>query len=211
MEEKSGDLVRLTKDQVGPASEILTRAFFQDSKLTHILPDEETRKERARHLFGFELRYGIHYGRVYATSPGIEGVAVWLPSEKSEITFWRALRSGGMGLHKGLGKEAMERLLSFSALVDRFHKKHAPDPHCYLFFIGVDPSFHGKGYASRLIRPVLGRLDRKKIACYLNTQNVKNIPVYEHFGFKVVEQVALPGTNIVHTDMLRKPGEKEGN
>jgi ribosomal protein S18 acetylase RimI-like enzyme len=209
--ERARGLIRLSKDQVGPASEVLTRAFFRDSKLTYLLPDEAARRELARHLFGFEIRYGMNYGRVYATSPGLEGLAVWLPSEKSEVTFWRAFRSGGMGLQKGLGKEAMDRLLSFSALVDEFHKKHAPDPHCYLFFIGVAPSFQGKGFGSRLIRPVLAALDRKKTACYLNTQNEKNISVYEHFGFQVVEQVTLPGTGIVHTGMLRKtakPGER---
>ncbi len=169
MADPAGGLVRLAKDQVGPASELLARAFFHDSKLTYILPGEAERRERARYLFGFEIRYGLNYGRVYATSPGLEGLAVWLPSGKSEVTFWRAFLSGGMGLQKGLGKESMDRLLSFSALVDEYHRKHAPDPHCYLFFIGVDPAFHGKGYASRLIRPVLGQLDRKKVACYLNT------------------------------------------
>jgi hypothetical protein len=30
------------------------------------------------------------YGDVFATSPELEGIAVWLPSKKSEITLWRA-------------------------------------------------------------------------------------------------------------------------
>jgi ribosomal protein S18 acetylase RimI-like enzyme len=205
MADPAGRLIRLAKDQVGPASEVLTRAFFHDSKLTYILPDEEERKERARYLLEFELKYGMRYGRVYATSPRLEGLAVWLPSERSEITFWRAFRSGGMSLQKRLGRENMDRLLAFSALVERYHKKHAPDPHCYLFFIGVDPAFQGKGFAARLLMPVLVSLEKKDIACYLNTQNERNIPLYEHFGFQVVERVTLPGTGIAHTGMIREP------
>jgi len=201
----AGGLIRLARNQVGPASEVLTRAFFNDSKLTYILPDEAERGDRGRHLFGFELRYGLRYGRVYATSPRLEGLAVWLPSGKSEITSWRAFRSGGMSLQKGLGKENMGRLLAFSDLVDKYHTKHAPDPHCYLFFLGVDPAFQGKGWASRLMMPVLLEMERKKISCYLNTQNERNIPLYEHFGFQVIEQVTLPGTGIIHTGMIRKP------
>jgi ribosomal protein S18 acetylase RimI-like enzyme len=210
MDEPAGGLVRLSKDQIGPASELLTRAFFQDSKLTCLLPDEDMRKERGRYLFEFELRYGMRYGRVYATSPRLEGVAVWLPSERSEITFWRAFRSGGMTLQKRLGKESMDRLLAFSAFVDRCHRKHAPDPHCYLFFLGVDPAFQGKGFASRLLAPVLISLERKGIDCYLNTQNERNVPLYQHFGFRVVDREILPGTNIVHTGMLRRPAEIGG-
>jgi len=211
MVEPNKGIIQLLTDQIGPASEILTRAFFHDSKLTYIFPDAEIRNERARHLFEFELRYGMNYGKVFTTSPSLEGVAVWLPSEKSEITFWRAIRSGGMGLQKGLGKENMKRLLSFSAIVDKLHKKHAPDPHCYLFFIGVNPEFHGKGFSGRLIRPVLGWLDDRKMACYLSTQNEKNISLYQHYGFEIVEQLTLPNTNIVHTGMLRKPQEKESS
>jgi ribosomal protein S18 acetylase RimI-like enzyme len=99
----------------------------------------------------------------------------------------------------------MKRLLAFSDQVDAYHKKHAPGPHCYLFFIGVDPRFQGKGLGGKLLRPLLDRMDKRGMSCYLNTQNEKNIRLYEHFGFSVVEQVMLPGTEILHTGMVRKP------
>ena len=201
-------LIRLSKDQVGPAAEVLTRAFFNDSKLTYLLPDEEERRKRARYLFEFELRYGLRYGRVYATSQRLEGIAVWLPSEKSGITSWRAFRSGALKLRKGLGKEYMARLLEFADLVDMYHTKDAPGPHCYLFFIGVDPAFQGQGFAARLMTPILIELEKKDIPCYLNTQNERNIPLYEHFGFRVVGRVTLPG-GIVHTGMMWEPVPNE--
>ena len=159
MPELKGDIVRLSGQQVGPASEMLTRAFFDDPKLAHLLPDITAKKELSRYLFKFELHYGMNYGDVYTTSPSVEGVAVWLPSSKSEITFWRAFRSGGIMLQKQLGKTVMDRLMSFSAAVDNLHKKHAPFPHYYLFFIGVDPVYQKKRVASRLITPMLGWLD----------------------------------------------------
>ena len=205
MDIQAGDIIRLSKDQIGPASEMLVEAFYNDSKLTHILPDEQVRKEMGKQLFAFHLRYGLNYGRVYATSPGLEGVAVWLPSNRSEVTFWRAMRSGGMALQKELSKDAMKRLLSFADQVDAYHKKHVSDRHCYLFFIGVDPRLHGKGYGGKLIRPMLDRMDKMQMACYLNTQNEKNIGLYEHFGFTVIEQVRLPESGILHTGMVRNP------
>lgn len=205
MVELRGDIERLSKPQIGQAGEMLTRAFSDDPKLTHLMPDITEKKELSRYLFEFELQYGMNYGDVYTTSPSIEGVAVWLPSTKSEITIWRAFRSGGLRLQKQLGKKIMDRLMAFSTAVDTLHKKHAPYPHYYLFFIGVDPSYQKKRVASRLITPMLIWLDTRKLPCYLNTQNEKNIGIYEHYGFEVIEQLALPDSGIVHTAMQRNP------
>jgi ribosomal protein S18 acetylase RimI-like enzyme len=205
MAELKGDIVRLLRQQVGQAGAMLTRAFSDDPKLTHLIPDIAEKKELSRYLFEFELQYGMNYGDVYTTSPSVEGVAVWLPSSKSEITFWRAFRSGGMRLQKQLGKQIMNRLMSFSTAVDTLHKKHAPFPHYYLFFIGVDPAYQKKRVAGRLITPMLGWLDMQKLPCYLNTQNEKNIGLYEHYGFQVMEQLVLPDSGIVHTALHRNP------
>ena len=204
-EDPHDPLIRLPGADTARACEMLSRAFFQDAKMAHLMPEIAARKDRSRHLFEFELRYGMLYGNVYMTSPAVEGVAVWLPSDKAEVTLWRAFRAGGMGLQRHLGKESMDRLMAFSTAIDDLHKKHLPSPHCYLFFIGVDPSYQGQGYAGRLLRPMLNRLDTNKIPCYLNTQNEKNIGLYEHFGFRVIDQLTLPGTDILHTAMQRDP------
>lgn len=205
MADQMGDLVRLRDEQVAPASMMLTRAFFNDPKLTYIAPDADRRLEMGRHLFAFELRYGLRYGRVYATSPALEGVSVWVPSDRSAITFWRAMRAGVLAMRKGLGKAALNRVVAFSDMVDSYHARHFPDPHCYLFFLGVDPDFQGKGFGSRLLRPVLDGLDRTKTPCYLNTQNAANIRFYEHFGFEVAGQAKLPDSDLLHTGMIRRP------
>jgi len=205
MAELKGDIVRLKKQQIGQAGEMLTRAFFDDPKLTHLIPEIAAKKELSRYLFEFELQYGMNYGDVYTTSPAVEGVAVWLPSAKSEVTFWRAFRSAGMVLQKHLGKQIMNRLMSFSTEIDLLHKKQVHFPHYYLFFIGVDPVYQKKRVASRLITPMLSWLDIQKLPCYLNTQNEKNIGLYEHYGFEVMEQLVLPDSDIVYTAMQRNP------
>jgi ribosomal protein S18 acetylase RimI-like enzyme len=205
MVEIGGDIMRLSSHQIGAAGAMLTRAFFDDPKLTHILPEVSDRIERSRFLFEFELRYGMLYGDVWAPSEGADGVAVWLPSATSEMTLWRVFRAGGFALPKQLGKEGMDRLISFSAFVDQVHKEQAPQPHYYLFFIGVDPALQKNGIARRLIRPVLHWLDAQGLPCYLNTQNGKNIGLYEHFSFHVIGQLPVPGSGITHTGMWRDP------
>jgi ribosomal protein S18 acetylase RimI-like enzyme len=197
--------VCLGKSDIPRAAAMLARAFFSDPKMTHLLPEVAARIERSRFLFEFELRYGLIYGEVYATSPACEGVCVWLPSKKSAISLWRAFRAGGFRLRGQLGPEGFDRLMAFSKRVDELHAQHLPAPHTYLFFIGVDPSHQKTGCAGRLIRPMLGRLDATGIPCYLNTQNEKNVGLYEHFGFRVIDRQMIPGTPVVHTAMVRGP------
>lgn len=199
------DLTRLSKAQVGPAAEMLARSFLQDPKMISFVPDTGKTLALSRHILEFELRYGIMYGEAYATSPSLEGVAVWLPSEKAEISFWRALRAGAFRLRGTVGKEIMNNILSFSDYIDGLHRQHVPGSHWYLFFIGVDPAYQGKGFASRLIRPMLSRLDQEKKSCYLVTQNEQNVALYEHYGFAVVDHSTIPGTGVGHWEMFREP------
>lgn len=205
MAENAKAPIRLGDNDIPQAAAMLTRAFFSDPKMTHLIPEVAARTDRSHFLFEFELRYGLIYGEVFTTSPACEGVIVWLPSEKSAVTLWRAFRAGGFRLRDQLGPEAMDRLMAFSGRVDELHSKHLPGPHTYLFFIGIDPAHQGKGYAGRLIRPMLDKLDAKRMPCYLNTQNEKNVSLYEHFGFRVIDRQTIPGSPIMHTAMVRDP------
>jgi hypothetical protein len=139
MADPNGLPVRLLETDVGRACTMLSRAFFRDPKMLHLISDIALRTDQSQHLFSFELRYGMIYGEVYTTSPAVEGVAVWLPSDNYEISLWRAFRCGGLGLQWHLGTQTMDRLMAFSAAVDELHKKHLPFPHYYLFFPGSAP------------------------------------------------------------------------
>jgi GNAT superfamily N-acetyltransferase len=81
----------------------------------------------------------------------------------------------------------------------------APFPHWYGFLLGVDPVFQGKGYASALIMPMLTRLDRERLPCYLETHKEKNVSIYKHYGFKLIHEETIPRTSINHWVMLRDP------
>lgn len=207
MRKPPGNLIRLGRSQLDRASAMLTWAFFEDPKLAYIILDPSARQTLGKELLGFELRYGMKYGEVYATSPELEGIAVWLPSKYAQITTWRAILSGALRLRKAIGVNRMERLMKFSDFLDTSHARHAPYPHSYLFFVGVSPAHQGKGFASKLIRPVLDRLDGTATSCYLATQNPGNVPMYEHFGFSVVERTKIPGSDVAHIAMVRLPKE----
>ena len=199
----SNSLVRLTKAQVKPVAEIMARAFQDYPLMAYFFPDESARKNKLPHVFQHMIRYGILYGEVYATSQNLEGVAVWLRSEKVHRTLWRNIRSSNWSvLFKG-ARRNISRERHFGDYAASMQKRHAPFPHLYLQIIGVDPVHQGKGYASVLLRAMFAKIDEERLPCYIMTQIEKNVSIYQHHGFRVMEESTFPGSDVITWAMLR--------
>lgn len=197
------DLVRLNKAQVKSVAEMMARAFQDTSISAYFFPDVSERKKKAPYTFQSMIRYGLLYGEVYATSLNLEGVAVWLPSDKVHRTLWRNIRSGNLPISFKVGKEALSRQRTFGEYVSSIHKRHVPFAHWYLQLLGVDPVYQGKGYGSILLRSMFARIDKERLPCYLETTTEKNVSIYQHHGFKVVEEGKIPGSEVTVWAMLR--------
>lgn len=204
MEADSGNLVRLKKSQIKPAAETLARAFQDYPAFIYIIPDASERRKKSPHLFQFFMRFGILYGEVYATSPNMEGVAVWLPSPIDESTIPQTVGSYWLSLETKVGRDVLDRLSYFGGYVGAVRERHTPPCHWFLEFIGVDPVSQGKGYASTLLKPMFTRIDQEHLPCYLNTEVEKNVNIYQRYSFKVVEDITIPGTDIRSWGMLRE-------
>jgi len=200
----SGNLIRLEKEQIEQASQVLSRAFRDDPELLSFVPDEQKRQKLLRSMFRIALAHAIRHGEVYAVSPAIEGVAVWLPSAAPEISLWTMLRGGGLGLLFKTGWGFLRKMKEDEDFARKLRRKLAPFTHWYLAVLGVDPELQGKGYASRLLKPKLARFDREKLPAYLETSIEDYVPIYQHFGFKVIKEATLPGSGAKMWVMMRE-------
>jgi len=54
---------------------------------------------------------------------------------------------------------------------------------------------------------MIERIDKEHLPCYLDTQNEKNLPIFQHYGFKVVDESIVPNTQITNWAMLREKVE----
>lgn len=93
---------------------------------------------------------------------------------------------------------------AYGRFVDNLHRKLVPYPHWYLQVIGVDPAYQGREFSSRLLRPMLERIDRERRPSFLETNTEKNAAIYRRFGFEVISEDKLPGTEVTTFAMLRK-------
>ena len=204
-------ITRLEKSKLKSASHVWARAFHDDPLWTFFLPDESEREKKLIRAFRGIIRDGMSNGEVYTTSPNLEAVIFWRYSHRvgisvpqSVMSFVRWILTGGLVDLFRMSKLEISRQARVGEYRAQMQKRHAPFPHWELVGIGADPVFQGKGYASSLMRPWLDKMDVENTYCYLETHNRKNVPMYLHYGFEVVEEEIIPGTDINQWTMLRK-------
>ena len=196
--------VRLTKEHAKPAAEVMARAFFDDTLSRYFYPDETERREKQTNDFLNSVRYGLLYGEVYATSRKLEGVALWLRSERVHRTPWRTLRSEGLPALLRSRKKETSAQGDYREYTTAIYRRCATMPHMHLQILAVDPVYQGKGYGVMLLDAMFKRLDKEGKPCFLLTQNETNVTFYEHRGFKVVERSEFPRNNVITWYMLRE-------
>ncbi len=76
----------------------------------------------------------------------------------------------------------------------------------YILIVGVRPELHGNGFGSKLIGSVIEKSEAEKIPVYLETETAENVKMYEHFGFKTLQEITLPLIDVPMWEMLRDAG-----
>ncbi len=204
MKKEIKSLVQINKDNTESVIEALVRAFNNYPLFRHYFPNKTNREKISYYFLSFLVYSGIKYGEVYATSSNLEGIVIWMPSNNHPVTFWKALRSVPLSKIFGIGRYGGSKMRHFNDYIDSVHQRTAPFKHWFLQAIGIVPKFQGKGYASLLIKPMLSRIDKEKLACYLETIDEKNVEIYQHFGFEIIEKSIVPKTDFTNWAMLRK-------
>ena len=196
-------LLKLKKDQIKPASLMLARAFRDDPIMAYAFPERGGEEPGLTYTHESILRLGLKYDLIHTTSTRLEGVAAWRRIRKPSYSFWRMLLSGALLPAMKMGRKTGQGMQTFSQHLDKKHEEMINGIHWYLQLIGVDPEYQGQGFASRLLRGMLARIDQEGLPCYLETELAANVPIYEHFGFKTLEEYLVPGTPVKMWLMLR--------
>jgi len=198
------NIIRLSKKHIVSAGIILGMALNDDPISIHVLPDSNERILKMKHVFQAVTCLGVRYGESYASSKNLEGVANWIPYKTFKEYKFRMLKCGIKAKIYKLGLKASKRFKPIEEYGTKMHKKHAPGKHWYLETLGVDPKFQGKGIGSSLVIFKLKEIDLQGLPTYLETSTEKNVKFYEKLGFKVVEEVLIPETEVTQYYMLRE-------
>jgi GNAT superfamily N-acetyltransferase len=196
------DIVRMNAGQFAAAQRTLERAFFDYPLMVYACPDAGPRSRGVRALYTAILRDSSRYGEIY-TSPGVEGVACWLPPGVPLPTLFREFRAGLLGLPFAFGWKPFQRLLKYGQWHTKLHHELTSGPHWFLATIGVDPDHQGKGVGGALLEAVLLKADEQRLPAYLETHGEKSARLYERHGFETVRLFEVPGHSVPVWAMLR--------
>lgn len=187
-------------DSVGNA---LARAFMEDPINCYVLPDEQRRWKLLSWMFPRWVRTMSRHGVSY-TTPDFAGGALWRSPDLGLWTwFWDQILAGMFLAPFKLYPGELYRLQKVHGEATRRMRKSLATPHWMLDVLGVLPERHGQGVARCLVSPVLARADAQSLPCYLITNKEKNIAIYNRFGFEVIEQGLLAGTDLMFYEMRR--------
>jgi ribosomal protein S18 acetylase RimI-like enzyme len=196
-------VIPLSMSLVAPASVTCAQAFEDDPFTRYTVPDA-ARRANLHYVFEYYMRVAL-LGKtsLYTTSPACEGVAMWRDS-RAKDPFGLALRVNPLLLTR-CGWGHIMRQFPINHLCENIKKQLAPKHHVYLSLLAVRPPSQGRGLAHLLMDALLAELERDRLPCYLETQNLRNTGLYQNFGFRVIREVMIPGARLPFYMMLREP------
>gem|GEM_PF-269467 len=199
------NLHKVKKSELSKATVVLADAFKEDPLFKQLFGDAARNSYKYTLVAKFMLRYCHKYGDVYATSDKFEGIMAITQDEYTYTTLWRLIRSGSIFPFLGIGFKSFVKVAGALSPIDEVRKKQMKNKSfAYIQIIGVAAENQGKGHGGKLLRALIAMTDEVKLPIYLETETENNVHLYERFGFKTLEKMALPVINQPMWTMLRE-------
>jgi ribosomal protein S18 acetylase RimI-like enzyme len=200
-ERRPPEVRRALADDLEVAAEALAAAFYDDPAWIHLMPDAGDRAERLLRFFSDVLSHADPAATdVWVTDDG-SGAAVWKAPGRWSSDPLETVRAGP-SMWRVFGR----RLPLATRTLMRVERRHPRRPgHWYLQFLGVVPTRQGQGLGSRLMGPLLGRLDVGRLPAFLEASTDRSRALYERHGFDVTATFNMPGRGPLLRQMWRDP------
>ena len=195
---KMNDLCEMKEKDIDKFSEILAKGFEGYSLFEYFC---DNNYDLSKMKLFWKVALTASYKKAYSISDGLNGAAVFLPPDYRDIGIISYFKAGGYKLFNQLDVLKMLKFDSFAAKVKR---KYADKDTWYLYSFAVLKEARGKGIGSKLLRTMLDYFDNEMQNCYLETLKFENVAIYQHYGFKLMEEVKVPGTDMILYAMIRE-------
>ncbi len=76
----------------------------------------------------------------------------------------------------------------------------------YIDLIAISHNLKGSGAFRKLMEPIIARMEQDNIPILLDTHDKNNVPIYEHFGFEIVDMHQSKFNHkLIQYSMIKRP------
>lgn len=199
------EVIPIQHQHLEAVGDALTRAFMEYPINRYVLPDAERRRKLLLWTYPRWVRSMMFRGEALTTSD-CAGAALWRNPESGLWSWlWDQVRAGVLQAPFKLRPGELWRLCKADAEATKRMRRNITSPHWVLDLLGVPPERQGEGISRKLLEPTLARADAQGLPCYLITNKEENIAIYGRFGFKVIEEGFMSGTDVMFYELRRPP------
>lgn len=196
--------ILLADSQVAQGAELFARVFQNAPDMQYFIGENAVAESKILQYYQAIIRIGLLHGEVYTTS-AMDGVAVWVSPENSQLSFGILIRTGFLKALVSMGARPLARFVRSARYLEKLQKQAISEPCWILVQIGVESARQGKGIGGLLIQPILTRAAAEGVSCYVESADERNLSFYTRHGFEIVNhgQVSRGGPPV--WVMIRKP------
>lgn len=198
MERIPPEVMLLDRGSLAAAVDVLCHAFADDPLMRYLFAvSTSSYQQSAQEMFRFscEVRLLLGwslFGCLDANGRLVGVAGVTLPEE----TPWPAsLTAVYDELKACIGPRTTERIERYA---EQAEGRRPAEPHYMLGVLGVHPDAQGAGYGRALVNAVqeLSEAHPTSTGVWLDTENPRNVSIYERLGYHVLNQVQLDEVTI---------------
>lgn len=200
---------RAREDELRQTAGFLVDQFFEKEELQQMF--RGIGEARARRTAGEavyqELRFFFRYGDVFVYDDGIAGAAAGIESRRMSLLRRLPFALQGSRVLRELSKPERALLKSNSKAVGEAHdarwfRKYCKAPYCFMQF-AVGREKRGQGIAREMLEELFAHVREQNSCMVLETFSASNVPLYEHFGFALMETHETRGGELTEYRMLK--------
>ncbi|HNX29946.1 MAG TPA: GNAT family N-acetyltransferase [Syntrophomonadaceae bacterium] len=189
-------------------TKLMTTRFLEDPGVMF----QVSNLERAEFLFSLQCKAQIQafsqHNAVRLLEDG-KGLLIGYSSvELPETLFLELMQQSSRELLEKATEEELlilqsKAILENEIIPQNWHLKYFDGEVFHLLVIAIDKSLKGTGAFRELLMPVIQACEKKKMPIILETFNADNVPLYEHFGFHLMESHSSDKIDLTCFCMMR--------
>lgn len=171
-------------------TDFMVERFWGLEHFNFLSQDLADPKETMTALVAAQTAIFLKYGDIYLYQDPLLGAIAGIPLKKFSLPYQLFYSLTTPSPFRKMPKQEQKLLLERNKLITEIHtrwyKKHTQNAY-YLCQIAVAKEAKGTGALRKMLTPIFTECQAKEQDIVLETMTESNVPIYQHFGFELVE------------------------